>query len=113
MWGPLPLVNKVSLQRKFGAVVRSKRDAANMTQEDLAHKAGIHRTYLSLLERGKRTPTIEVVRLLAKAFKTTMTAIVAELEGITLQAEGDKQGTTPTGTPGPTPLPSPHAPPAS
>ena len=78
------LVNKASLQRKFAALVRAKRDAAGMTQEELAHKAGIHRTYLSLLERGLRTPTIEVVRLLAKGLKTTMTALVAELEGVTL-----------------------------
>lgn len=75
-------MNTASLKRKFGALIRSKRDAGGLTQEDLAHKAGIHRTYLSLLERGLRTPTIEVVRLLAKALKTTMTAIMAELEGV-------------------------------
>ncbi|MBN9521111.1 helix-turn-helix transcriptional regulator [bacterium] len=77
-------MNKASLQTKLGSLIRSKREAAGLTQEELAHLAGIHRTYLSILERGKRMPTVEVVRLLAKALKTTMTALVAELEGVTL-----------------------------
>lgn len=106
-------MNKASLQRKFGALVRAKRDAANLTQEELADKAGIHRTYLSLLERGKRTPTIEVIRLLAKALKTTMTAIVAELEGLKVQVEASGAVNNPESDRGAAPRPARRAPPAS
>lgn len=52
-----------------------------MTQEGLADAAGLHRTYISLLERGLRTPSIEVVRRLAAALETTMTSLIEELEG--------------------------------
>jgi transcriptional regulator with XRE-family HTH domain len=75
-------VTKANLQREFGRLIRRRREAAGLTQETLADEAGLHRTYISLLERGQRAPTIEVLRRLAKAFKTTMTAIIAELEGV-------------------------------
>lgn len=77
-------MDKVTLQRRFGSILLGRREAAGLTQEALADQAGIHRTYLSLLERGKRAPTIEVVRLLAKALETTMTALIAEVEGVPL-----------------------------
>ena len=40
----------------------------------------MHPTYISLLERGKRNPTVLVLAELAKALGTTMTAIVREVE---------------------------------
>ena len=46
----------------------------------MAETAGLHRTYISLLERGLRTPSIEVVRRLAAALETTMTSLIEELE---------------------------------
>jgi transcriptional regulator with XRE-family HTH domain len=75
-------VNKATLQRAFGNLIRRRREVATLTQEALAGAAGIHRTYISLLERGARAPTIEVVRRLAKALKTSMTSLIAELEGV-------------------------------
>jgi transcriptional regulator with XRE-family HTH domain len=45
---------------------RLRKDAGR-SQEDFADLAGIHRTYISDLERGARNPTIKVVDKLAKA----------------------------------------------
>jgi transcriptional regulator with XRE-family HTH domain len=70
----------VALQQKFGRVIRRRREAAGLSQEKLAALAGLHRTYVSLLERGKRMPSIEVVRVIAAALETTMTSIIGELE---------------------------------
>lgn len=54
--------------KHFGANVRRIRRAKDMSQEELAHRADIHRTYLSALERsGGRNPTIRVVERIAKA----------------------------------------------
>jgi transcriptional regulator with XRE-family HTH domain len=69
-----------TLQQQFGNVVRRRREAAELSQEALAAKAGLHRTYISLLERGQRMPSIEVVRKLAVALGTTMASLMAELE---------------------------------
>lgn len=58
--------------KHFGANVRRIRRAKEMSQEELAHRADIHRTYLSALERsGGRNPTIKVVERLARALDVT------------------------------------------
>ena len=69
-----------TLPQKFGAVVRRRREAAGLSQEDLAHRAGLHRTYISLLERGLRAPSIVVVRKVAEGLGTTMTSLIRSLE---------------------------------
>jgi transcriptional regulator with XRE-family HTH domain len=70
-----------TVAQKFGNVIRRRREAAGLSQEALADEAGLHRTYISLLERGLRTPTIEVVRQLAEALATTMADLMGEVEG--------------------------------
>ena len=70
----------VTLQQKLGRIVRRRREALSLSQEELADIAGLHRTYISLLERGLRVPSIAVVQVLAAALKTTMTSLVAELD---------------------------------
>lgn len=74
---------------RFGQVIRKRREAAGLSQEALAEEAGLHRTYVSLLERGERTPTLIVVKRLADALGTTMTSLVRELEAKTPQRDGD------------------------
>ncbi|HYV37040.1 MAG TPA: helix-turn-helix transcriptional regulator [Gemmataceae bacterium] len=69
-----------TLQRKFGRVIRRRRQAASLSQEALADRARLHRTYISLLERGQRMPSIGVVQQLANALETTMASIMDELE---------------------------------
>jgi transcriptional regulator with XRE-family HTH domain len=69
-----------TLQRQFGNLIRRRRQAAGLSQEALAGSAGLHRTYISLLERGRRLPSIGVVKQLAAALGTTMTSLVRELE---------------------------------
>lgn len=48
-------------------VVREARSSAGLTQEALAARAGLHRTYVSLLERGRRSPTIATLDAVARA----------------------------------------------
>jgi len=50
--------------------LRRMRQAKGLSQEDLAYKADIDRTYVSSLERAVYSPTIEVVDKLAKALGT-------------------------------------------
>lgn len=71
-------VNK--LQRQFGAVVRRKRLALGLSQEALSEKAGLHRTYVGLLERGLRMPSILVAQKVAEALGTTTGSLLAEVE---------------------------------
>ena len=61
--------------KAFGARVRSLRQRAGMSQEEAAHHAGIHVTYLSGIERGTRNPALRNIRAIAGALGVT----VAEL----------------------------------
>jgi transcriptional regulator with XRE-family HTH domain len=51
----------------LGQFVRQHRLAAGLTQEGLADVAGLHWTYVSDVERGRRNPTYRVIRQLARA----------------------------------------------
>jgi transcriptional regulator with XRE-family HTH domain len=59
------------INRAFGAVIRKQREALGMSQEELGDTAGLHRTYISLLERGRRSASIETILRLAKALGTS------------------------------------------
>jgi transcriptional regulator with XRE-family HTH domain len=51
----------------FGAILRTARAGAGISQEELAERADIDRTYPSLLERGLRQPTLSKVIDIANA----------------------------------------------
>jgi transcriptional regulator with XRE-family HTH domain len=68
------------LPKKFGRIIRARRVAAGLSQEALAESAGLHRTYIGMLERGERAPTIVVVQQLADALGTTMVDLIRALE---------------------------------
>lgn len=51
----------------FGKRVRELREAAEMSQEALADAAGLHRTHISLIERGQRSARLETIEALAVA----------------------------------------------
>jgi transcriptional regulator with XRE-family HTH domain len=54
---------------QLGEVVRRRRLALDLSQEELASRAGVHRTYLSDIERGARNITITVLTRLAEALE--------------------------------------------
>lgn len=70
------------LQEQFGRVIRQLRLAAGLSQESLAEKAGLHRNYVGLLERGRQMPSILIVQKLAIGLGTTMSELLAEVERV-------------------------------
>lgn len=65
--GFFPLVR--SQNSRFGLALRSLREQAGLSQEDLAHMSGLHRTYVSQLERGLKSPSLNVIWDLARALR--------------------------------------------
>jgi transcriptional regulator with XRE-family HTH domain len=55
----------VDIRARLGSNVRRLREAQGWSQEEYADRAGIHRTYVSDIERGRRNPTVTVVERLA------------------------------------------------
>ena len=62
--------------QRLGRNLRRLREAKGLSQEQFADEAGIHRTYVSDLERGSRNPTIRVVDRVAKALGVTASDIL-------------------------------------
>ena len=52
---------------KFGKRVREIRVKQNLSQEKLATKAGVHRTYIGMIERAEKNITLENIEKVAKA----------------------------------------------
>jgi transcriptional regulator with XRE-family HTH domain len=59
----------MDIRRRVGANVRRFRQELGLSQEALAFEAGLHRTYLSGVERGVRNPTVLVLQEIATALK--------------------------------------------
>lgn len=70
--GPAPTV-----EQAFGTVLRELRGRRGLSQEALSFACARHRTYVSLLERGKNSPSLRTIFLLADALDVTAAEIVA------------------------------------
>ncbi|MBU1151806.1 helix-turn-helix transcriptional regulator [Patescibacteria group bacterium] len=52
---------------KFGQKIREERLKQNLSQEELARKAGVHRTYIGMIERAEKNITLENIEKIANA----------------------------------------------
>lgn len=64
------------VRQRLAANLRKLRQARGLSQEAFADEAGLHRTYVSDIERGARNPTITVVDRLAQALKIPIGALL-------------------------------------
>jgi len=69
------------LQTKLGAVISTRRHQLGITQEELAWRANMHRTYLADIERGSRNVTLRIVRNLARALEVTVGRLFSHTNG--------------------------------
>ena len=68
------------IEKKLGAVIRRRRKAMKLSQEEFAEKAQIHRTYVSDIELGKVNAGIGVVEKLASALGRPLSSLLREAE---------------------------------
>jgi transcriptional regulator with XRE-family HTH domain len=61
-----------AIQKEFGDRIRELRSAKGLSQEELAFKAGVHRTYLGGIERGERNPSLKNINAIANALEVTL-----------------------------------------
>lgn len=64
----------------FGKVLRGLRETNNISQEKLAEYCDLDRTYISLLERGLRQPTITTLFKLSKALNVSPSDFILKVE---------------------------------
>jgi transcriptional regulator with XRE-family HTH domain len=70
----------LTIQEKFGRAVRRLRAEADYSQEAFAAAAGVHRTYMGLVERGRVAATIITIHKISAALGITASQLLAEAE---------------------------------
>ena len=68
------------LPAQLGKIISTMRQSKGLSQEELADVAGIHRTYVSQLERGLKSPTVVVLVRIARALGSKPSKILRALE---------------------------------
>ena len=64
------------LHRRLAVAVRARRHAVGISQEELADRAGLHRTYVGAIERGERNPTLATLEALAAGLKMDASKLI-------------------------------------
>jgi len=72
--------NPASYNAALAAVLRRRRETAELSQNKLASDSGISRTMLTHVERGLRFPTVDLLCRLARGLETTPARILAQVE---------------------------------
>lgn len=56
----------IDINKVFGKKVEALRKKENLSQEELAFKCELHRTYIGAIERGEKSPTLNTIEKIAK-----------------------------------------------
>jgi transcriptional regulator with XRE-family HTH domain len=66
----------------LGQAIRARREKLKISQEELAERCGFDRTYISMLERGKRNPSLLNLLRLVKGLETSVSKLTEVYDGI-------------------------------
>ncbi|WP_017753716.1 helix-turn-helix domain-containing protein [Calidifontibacillus oryziterrae] len=77
----------MKIEEAFGVIIKHHREKLSLSQEKLALESGLDRTYISLLERGKRKPTVNSIFSISSTLKMKPHLLIKEVE---LVLEKDK-----------------------
>jgi transcriptional regulator with XRE-family HTH domain len=72
--------SKSDVRERFGFALKARREELGLTQEDLAGRAGIHRTYLSDVERGARNICLLNIERVAAALSLPLSELFRLVE---------------------------------
>jgi len=82
--------DQLSIKQRFGKAIRRRRRELDLSQEELAERAELHRTYISNIERGELNPSLETMEKLVKALDITVSALFANY-GIEVVSEPENR----------------------
>ncbi len=69
-----------TLRTMLGIELKKARTQAGMTQEELAYKADVDRTYISMLENDRKSPTVDMLMRICKPLGITASQLLAKVE---------------------------------
>ena len=74
----LAIISESEIQKKVGERVRKLRKRKEISQEELAHRAGLHRTYIGMIERAEKNITFLNIEKIANALDVAIKEIFEE-----------------------------------
>lgn len=72
------MISDSEILKKFGERVRQLRKKKDISQEELAHRADLHRTYIGMIERAEKNITLLNIEKIANALEVTVKEIFEE-----------------------------------
>lgn len=72
----------MELSEAIAIVLKERRNKINLSQEELGFKSGLDRTYISLIERGLRQPTLNTIFNICKSIKIEPHEFVKDIENL-------------------------------
>lgn len=69
---------KTPINIKFGLIVAEMRIRLGISQEELAFRCGVHRTYIGSIERGEKSPTLNTIEKIAAGLDTDIKSLIPE-----------------------------------
>lgn len=73
---------KSVLSDAFSLVVKNHREKRNLSRSALAELAGLHQTYIGMLERDERSPNLDTANAIANALGLSLSKLIAETERV-------------------------------
>ena len=71
----------------FALVLEQHRTAKRLSKQELAQKAGLHQTYIGMIERGASNPSLDAANAIAEALEIPFSKLIAEAEAERRRAE--------------------------
>lgn len=69
-----------SILKQFGERIKQLRHIQHISQEELAERCDLHRTYIGGIERGERNPSLENIQKISSAFNVTLNELFKDVE---------------------------------
>ena len=79
--------SKPNIKKRFGCAIKQRRQELGISQEELSFRSGLHRTYISDIERGFRNLSLENIEKLAKALKVKVSTLFSKY-GVEIEDNG-------------------------
>ncbi len=66
----------------FALVLEKHRTAKKLSKQELAQKAGLHQTYIGMIERGVSNPSLDAANAIAEALELPFSKLIGEAEAL-------------------------------
>jgi transcriptional regulator with XRE-family HTH domain len=81
---------RLKFSELFAQAVQQRLEAAKFSRQALAGKAGLHQTYVGLIERGRSNPSLDAASAIAEALEVPLSQLVMDAEKLRSKAESGK-----------------------